>query len=172
MFKIGLDLGYGYIKGVNESGREVLFPSLVCDGYDRQLSGLFGGGFQSINDNLHFVVSDETNHEIFVGDLARREGGNISFAFDENKINHPDTKGLLAAASYLLFPDGHIPVHLVTGLPFEQYVHYKNEFSQMLGKFNVTIRHKNTIESKRINFAKTTIFPQAAGAFYLSLIHI
>jgi len=166
MFKIGLDLGYGYVKGVNESGKEVSFPSLVSEGYERQLSGLFGGGMGSIKENLHLVVSDGLSYEIFVGELARREGRNISFAFDENKITHPTTRGLLAGACYLLFPDGQAPIHLVTGLPLEQYIHRKDEFKQMLSKFNISIRHKDAHDFKRINFAKTTIFPQAAGAVY------
>lgn len=43
MFKIGLDLGYGYVKGVNEAGKGIVFPSLVSAAYDRPLSALFGG---------------------------------------------------------------------------------------------------------------------------------
>ena len=166
MFKIGLDLGYGYTKGVNEAGKEVLIPSLVCDGYNRPLAGLFGGGQGALKDNLHLVVSDGLSFELFVGDLARREGRNISFAFDENKITHQTTRGLLAAAGYLLFPENIVPVHVVTGLPLEQYIHRKDEFKQMLSKFNVSIRHKDSQESKRISFAKATVFPQAAGAVY------
>jgi len=166
MFKIGLDLGYGYVKGVNETGKEVSFPSLVSEGYERQLSGLFGGGMGSLQNNLHLVVSDGLSYEIFVGELARREGINISFAFDEDKIFHSATKGLLAAAGFLLFPDTQCPVHLATGLPLEQYMHKKDEFKQMLGKVNVSVRHKDSHDNKRINFAKVTIFPQAAGAVY------
>jgi len=98
--------------------------------------------------------------------LARREGRNISFAFDENKITHQTTRGLLAAAGYLLFPENIVPVHVVTGLPLEQFVHKKDEFKQMLSKFNVTVRHKDATDSKRISFSKATVFPQAAGAVY------
>lgn len=166
MFKIGLDLGYGYTKGVNESGKEVLLPSLVCDGYNRTLSGLFGAGVSSVKDNLHLVISDGGTYELFVGDLARREGRNVSFAFDENKITHQATRGLLAAAGFLLFPEIHTPVHIVTGLPLEQFVHKKDEFKQMLSKFNVTVRHKDATDSKRVSFSKATVFPQAAGAVY------
>lgn len=32
MFKLGVDLGYGYVKAVSESGKKVLFPSLVGSG--------------------------------------------------------------------------------------------------------------------------------------------
>ena len=166
MFKIGLDLGYGYVKGVNEAGKEVLFPSLVCEGHDRRLSELFGGASGSLRDNIHLVVSDGDSREIFVGDLAKQEGGLISFTLNENKTTHPSTKDLLTAAGFLLFPDTYTPVHLVTGLPLNQYLRGKDEFKHMLSKINVSVRHKNEQISKRINFAHITIFPQAAGAVY------
>lgn len=166
MFKIGLDLGYGYVKGVNQTGKEVSFPSLVCEGFDRPLSGLFGGFSGGGKDDLHLVVTGGIGQEIFVGELARREGRNVSFAFDEDKITHPATQGLLAAAGYLLFPEGHVPVHLVTGLPLEQYIHKKDEFKQALDRFSVFVRHKEKRDVKNINFAKVTVFPQAAGAVY------
>jgi len=167
VFKIGLDLGYGYVKGVNEVGRTVSFPSLVGEAYDRPLSGLFGGGSYDSTGNLHLVLSDaEGKREFFVGELARREGRNVSFAFDEDKITHPNTKALLAAAGMLLFPEGNSQVHMVTGLPLEQYIHKRDEFKEMLNKVSLSVRHKESHENKRISFAKTTIFPQAAGAVY------
>lgn len=166
MFKIGLDLGYGYVKGVSETGRTVSFPSLVGEAYDRPLSGLFGGANDSAG-NLHLVVSDaEGKREFFAGELARREGRNVSFAFDEDKITHPNTKALLAAAGMLLFPEGHSQVHMVTGLPLEQYIHKRDEFKEMLNRLSLSVRHREGNDSRRISFAKTTIFPQAAGAVY------
>jgi plasmid segregation protein ParM len=167
MFKIGLDIGYGYVKGVNQTGKEVSFPSLVCEGFDRPLAGLFGGIAGSGKDDLHLVaMADGAAREMFVGELARREGRNVSFAFDEDKAAHPATRGLLAAAGYLLFPEGHFPVHLVTGLPLEQYIHKKDEFKQALDRFAVFVRHKERQDAKNIRFAKVTVFPQAAGAVY------
>lgn len=167
MFKIGLDIGYGYVKGVNQTGKEVSFPSLVCEGFDRPLAGLFGGIAGSGKDDLHLVaMADGAAREIFVGELARREGRNVSFAFDEDKAAHPATRGLLAAAGYLLFPEGHVPVHLVTGLPLEQYIHKKDDFKQALDRFAVFVRHKERQDAKNIRFAKVTVFPQAAGAVY------
>jgi len=166
VFKIGLDLGYGYVKGVNQTGKEVSFPSLVCEGFDRPLSGLFGGSSGDGENNLNLIVTDGAAREIFVGELARREGRNVSFAFDEDKAAHPATQDLLAAAGYLLFPEGHVPVHLVTGLPLEQYIHKKDEFKQVLDRFSVFVRHKEGRNVKSIRFAKVTVFPQAAGAVY------
>jgi plasmid segregation protein ParM len=170
-FKIGLDLGYGYIKGVNERSQRVVFPSLVCDAYERNLAGLFDNSKERISENIHLVMSDsEGKKEYFIGDLARREGKNLSIAFDEDKINHPNTKAMLAASFLLLAPQNNIPVHLVTGLPLEQYTHKKEEFKSMLKSFRATAYLKGEDIKKSISFDKVTIFPQAAGAVYSSIM--
>lgn len=136
MFKVGLDLGYGYVKGINEKGKEVLFPSLVGNAYERVLSGLFGTDNNKA-DNMHVVIVNENKEEYFVGELARREGKNVSYAFDEDKIYHPNTRALLTASCLLLLPEEEVPVHIVTGLPLEQYIHKKEEFKNMLKNFKV-----------------------------------
>lgn len=170
-FNIGLDLGYGYIKGVNERQQRIVFPSLACDAYERSLAGLFDSNKDRLSENMHLVISNsEGEKEYFIGDLARREGRNLSIAFDEDKINHPNTKAMLAASSLLLLPKEHIPVHLVTGLPLEQYTHKKEEFKNMLKSFKATAYFKGENVERIINFDKVTIFPQAAGAVYSSIM--
>ncbi len=170
MFKIGLDLGYGYVKGINEEGKAVIFPSLVGNAYDRNLKGLFGTDFDKKLDNMHLVLTGETKEEFFVGELARRESRNVSYAFDEDKINHPNTAALLSASCLLLFPEKNMPVHLVTGLPLEQYIHKKDEFRDMLLNFKKIAGFKDCDEVKIIKFDKVTIFPQAAGAVYYAIL--
>ncbi|WP_422445348.1 StbA family protein [Thermoanaerobacterium sp. DL9XJH110] len=170
MFKIGLDLGYGYVKGVNEAGKGVVFPSLVSAAYDRPLSALFGGQKENPISNMHLVITNGDKEEYFVGELARREGHNVSYAFDEDKINHPSTKALLAAASILLFPEEGTPVHLVTGLPLEQFVNQKAEFEDMLKNFKIIASFKGDQKVKIIKFARVTVFPQAAGAVYGAIL--
>ena len=170
MFKIGLDLGYGYVKGINEAGRRIVFPSLVSAAYDRPLSVLFGGQKENPINNMHLVITNGDKEEYFIGELARREGRNVSYAFDEDKINHPSTKALLAAASMLLFSEEDTPVHLVTGLPLEQFVKQKTEFENMLKNFKIIVSFKGDQKVKIIKFTRVTIFPQAAGAVYGAIL--
>jgi plasmid segregation protein ParM len=170
LFKIGLDLGYGYVKGINEAGKGVVFPALVGNAYDRPLAGLFNGDNENIMNNMHIVLTNEEKAEYFVGELARRESRNVSYVFDEDKINHPNTKVLLAAASMFLFPEKDVPVHLVTGLPLEQYVHKKEEFKDMLKEYKVIASFKSDERVKIIKFGRVTIFPQAAGAVYHAIM--
>ncbi|MDI6707275.1 MAG: ParM/StbA family protein [Bacillota bacterium] len=172
MFKIGLDLGYGYTKGVNEAGRRVAFPSLVGAAYDRKLGSIFARkAHEDVIENMHVVISDGRNgQEYFVGELARREGKNTSYAFDEDKINHPNTRALLAAASFLLFPEEEVPVHIVSGLPLEQYVHQKNEFRGMLEGFKAVVGVKGSDRTRVVKFQRATPFLQAAGAVYYAIM--
>jgi len=170
MFKIGLDLGYGFVKGVNEAGKGIVFPSLVSAAYDRPLSALFGGQKENIINNMHIILTNGQKEEYFVGELARREGRNVSYAFDEDKIDHPSTRALLAAASMILFPEEDVPVHLVTGLPLEQFVKQREEFEDMLKNFKIIASFKEDQKVKVIKFARVTIFPQAAGAVYGAIL--
>ncbi|QSZ27610.1 ParM/StbA family protein [Aceticella autotrophica] len=172
MFKTALDLGYGYVKGINEKGKQILFPSLVGNAYQRNFTGLFGQRFNHIIDNMHVVLNNgrEKQEEYFIGELARREGRNVSYVFDEDKVNHPNTKALLASASALLFPEDEQPIHLVSGLPLEQYVHQRNEFKDMIKNFSAIVEFKGYDFLKAIKFDKVTIFPQAAGAVYYAIM--
>jgi len=171
MFKIGLDLGYGYVKGVNESGKTVIFPSLVGNAYQRNLIGLFGQNSNNIIDNMHVVLTNgKEQEEYFIGDLARREGRNVSYAFDENKINHLNTKAVLASASAFLFPSNNKPVQIVSGLPLEQYIHQKDELREMLKNFKAIVEFKGYNVFKIVKFDRVTVFPQAAGAVYYAIM--
>lgn len=171
MFKIGLDLGYGYTKGINEEQKFILFPSLVGDAYERNLAGLFGGNSSNLTDNIHLSVMNSDGHkqEYFIGELARREGRNISFAFDNDKITHPNTKALLVAAAALLIPKEDVPVHIVSGLPLEQYIHQKRSFEEMIKNIKMIAEFKGYGHVKVVKFEKVTIFPQAAGAVYAAI---
>ena len=63
-----------------------------------------------------------------------------------------------------------MPVHLVTGLPLEQYIHKKDEFREMLIGFRKIAAFNGEKEVRVIKFDKVTIFPQAAGAVYYAIL--
>lgn len=169
MFKIGLDLSYGYVKGINEKGKRVIFPSLVSIAHDRSLSKLFQNS-SNIMDNLHVSISDgKDRQEYFVGELARNESRYATFVLDEDKINHPYTRVLLATATALLMPEDNSPVHMVTGLPLEQYKHKKDEFLEMLKNFKAIVSINKVDKSWVVKIDRVTLFPQAAGAVYCSI---
>ena len=119
--KIGLDLGYGQTKAMNDRGESVVFPSVVGTGHARPLENALGPNDRPQETDLDLVIRDmEQEDHLFVGELAQRECRDMSYAFADNKISHPNTRGLLLAACAMLNPYNE-SIELVTGLPIQHY---------------------------------------------------
>ncbi len=171
---MGIDIGYGFVKGINERGEKVRFRSLICPEYDRKMGSLFGA--EEEENELHVVVrrSDNQSKSLYVGDLAL-ESGNTSYAFDRNKVNHPTTKILLATATSMLGQNVSEPIHLITGLPYDHYFEQKNEFEKALRSLEVIVEHKAGKfkgRSKKIKFGKVTTFVQGGASIYSSMMDV
>jgi len=111
-----------------------------------------------------FCKEGELEREFFVGRLAAEESPTASYAFDQNKIHHPHTRVLLAAAAALLSEGaGDESLHLATGLPLQHFFNQRNEFQAFLNDFRVEAAVGNG-EYKKVYFDKVTLFPQGAGA--------
>lgn len=162
MLNIGLDLGYGYTKAVASNGREVIFPSLVGEGFKRQYGGIFFEHRLGMN-NIHIEIN---GRDYFVGKLATMESRNHSYAFDQNKIDHINTKVLIATSVAMLMDETDEEISIVAGLPFGDYVSQKTQMQDYLNSFNVTIKlfNGNVFTEKQIRFVAADAFPQAAGA--------
>lgn len=168
MYKISIDLGYGYVKGVGEDGKTILFPSIVGPGKDRGLSEALGSANTGL-DKLHVEMDGK---QYFVGDLAITEAGGLSTStLEGDKIQHEHTKTLLAVATSLLVPQGYKNYHLVTGLPLRDHIAQADTFDNMLRNYNTKIKFMGGPAKGRtldISFAEVTVFPQAAGVVYNS----
>jgi plasmid segregation protein ParM len=161
---IGIDIGYGYTKAVGDNGKKVMFPSLVSRGYDRRLADIWGGSKDPL-DLLHIKIVDGTDYgEYFVGKLAEKQTS-AAFVLADNKLNMDDTRVLLATGLALVSADD-TPVSIVTGLPLEQYVHQRTQFSQMLKGYKAVLTFINDGTSRVVEVSDAIIFPQAAGAIY------
>lgn len=166
---IGLDLGFGYVKGVNSQNKKILFPSIVSIGFDRPLAGIFNSN--DVIENLHVKILDKTGeNSYYVGNLAKREGFSNSFALDIDKYNQTEAKVLLSTATLLLSLDEGEPINLVTGLPLKQFQSYKKSFEEELKNYKAVISLPEYRLMKTIEFEKVTVFPQAAGAVYYTLL--
>lgn len=162
MLKIGLDIGYGYTKAVASNGKEVVFPSLIGEGFDRREYGDIPGAINS--NNMHVIIDDQ---HYFLGRLAVRESDNASYAFDKNKIMHENTKVILASAVAMLMDNYEQDISIVAGLPFSDYAVQKKEFRRYLRDFDIVISLIGTQELKRrVKFRCADVFPQAAGAVF------
>ena len=177
MFKMAIDLGYGYVKGVNEDGKKVLFSSVVGPAHARNLSQVFDENSTDVDQNKIHVRIEENGqtNDYFVGNLAEQECRSTFIAFDEEKIYHPSTKVLLATAAFLLSPvtyseDKPADIHLVTGLPLQYYTRQREKLSKYLSGFNFTVSLlSGKSMRKQVKFSRVDIFPQAGGAMYAAM---
>ena len=171
MYKIAIDLGYGYVKGLNEENERIVFPSIVGAAHDLTLKDLFGTKFKNRMDNLWVhIKAGNLDSDFFVGNLA---GDSISksSAFDSNKIWHPNTIVLLGTAAALLSPEGR-DILIVTGLPMEHFKMQRKEFSNFLKLYKAKVSFPgNENLAREISFAGSAVFPQAAGAMYEAMLN-
>lgn len=158
MYKMAMDLGYGFVKGVNEKGQRVCFPSVVGPAANLKMRKLLSG-----NTEMEEYCVNVNGTEYFVGELAAEESTTASYAFDENKISHPHTKILLATAAALLLEDEKSPVQLATGLPLQYFFKQQKEFSAFLMDYKAEVSITGS-QPKLVSFDKVTLFPQGAGA--------
>lgn len=175
MFKIGLDVGYGYLKGVNEKGKKVIMPSIVTYAVDRTLDKLFVD-YDRYAEREVFVtastraaINDEVKQErveghFFIGELAQKRMSLANYVFDSNKIMHPHSLVLIGAAAALLSEHGQ-KIHIITGPPLKYIKSQKQMFKEVLENYRAVVRFANGIE-KEVSFDRVTIFPQGAAALY------
>lgn len=170
-FLIAIDLGYGQVKGINEEGKKIIFPSILSLGKDRSLYNAFNNVKDNIIENLHVTVDfgSGSAEEYFLGDLAKNQLANSSYLNKENKTNSEESKIFLAAAVALLMPktiSSDRSIHISTGLPLEHFIKQVKEFNEMLNAFKCTVDMPDQRIRKKISFGSITQFPQGVGAIY------
>lgn len=188
MYKIAIDLGYGFTKAINQDGDELVFPSLVGSGHNRPLANATPYTHAKLNksvlDELDVeiceirgrgeLITKGEKEEFFIGELARRESRDVSYAFADNKIAHPNTRALLLTACSLLMKKENEPIHLVTGLPVQHYSIQKGELERYLRGLRYQVRFNSGpwkgVE-RVVSLEKVTIFPQAGGALYSEFLN-
>jgi plasmid segregation protein ParM len=169
LYKIAVDLGYGFTKGVNQDGKKIIIPSIVGPGRDRTMADILGGNVEEL-DNLYVLINGE---EYYVGKLAEEESLGASRTLDADKIKHPNTRVLLAtAAALLLRGECRENIHLITGLPYADFALQRQELKEYIKSFQANVKFYGgplKDQSRKIKFNDVTIFPQAAGAIYTLL---
>ncbi|MCR4425009.1 MAG: ParM/StbA family protein [Firmicutes bacterium] len=160
VFKIGIDLGYGFVKGVDTIGSKLCFPSVVARGRKRQLTSLFGGAVKE----YEVVLNGEA---YAVGERALR-GGDATRAFGEDRYEHFSSPVLLATALAILTKGSGQPVHVATGLPLSYYAVHGERFRDMILRMaDARVEIPGLYEgTRRLNIGDATIYPQAAGALW------
>jgi plasmid segregation protein ParM len=165
MLKIGFDGGYGNTEAVASNGRRIEVPSVVGSGFKREFSGLFGENRGLSTDNVHVRIDGK---DYFVGTLAHEESVTASAAFDQNKINHPNNRIIIAATTAMIMKNEKEDIVFVSCLPYSDYNDQKDELKKYLQDFRAeVILFDGEKEVYRdVRFRHVGIFAQGAAAVY------
>lgn len=161
--KVGVDVGYGFVKAVSSDGRRVSFPSVVAPLFGERRLELPGlGGEPS------YVVEVSCGggpaQRYAVGDYALHCDGAVRAWRLQGQAAHENTKVLLFAACALL---GCGPgTELGMGVPLELFIggrgaEWRQAFSGASARVKV-----GSGPAREVSFARAVVFPQAAGAYF------
>ncbi|PTQ50939.1 MAG: hypothetical protein HSCHL_2028 [Hydrogenibacillus schlegelii] len=162
--RIAVDVGYGYTKGISDTGKWNVFPSVVAPAQDRTMMALFGGDGRE--DEYVRLREGGDVSERFIGTLALRSPL-AAYAIARDRVDHPATRLLLAAAVARLMPEvQNSGIHLITGLPFEHYRTQRERFESMLRNLDVTVEFPEAGKVRRVRFERVTLFVQGGASIY------
>ena|SRR5699024_7759714 len=167
---IALDIGYGFIKGFNSDNKRILLPTLIGNGFDRNLNTAFGSGQKDGLDNIHVVYDGD---DYFIGNLAK-ESNRTSRVFEQKRYNHEYFKILLNVAIQLLTEGKTSQVNVSTGLPLSFYQSQAKEARESILGVQPTVEWKSGLLEGQVirnNINNAILFPQGASAIYSALVN-
>lgn len=156
--KIGIDIGYGYTKAVNENGQKISFPSLVAPSGPDYLKGVF-----SAMDNYQVeITTGRQNTHLFVGEAARSSYA-VSRSLARDKLPELHDPLLLTAAALLGGEDRVLEIGV--GLPLAYYVSQKDSLQVRLQSLAAHVKVNGN--KKYVGFPLIKVIPQGAGVLFL-----
>lgn len=163
--RISVDIGFGFIKGVNEKGEKVCFPSVVGRKTLNMLSGLVG-----VQDDYIVAIegskSDTTTY--YVGDVAItnkfERNWNNDKSFDLNLLK------VFCGTCISLLGGDEKDVDLSVGLPISFFNSHRQDLKDMLQGMKIKIK-VNDGEFKTFTIKSVYVFIQGAGAYYATIFN-
>jgi plasmid segregation protein ParM len=162
--RISVDVGFGYVKAVNEHKKTIDFPSVV----DPKIESALGGFGAEEDYSISIKGEKDALRTYLVGDAAMSMGG--SRAFDDQVVNNKNLDVLISTAIALLLDGSDEPVDLAVGLPMDYYGPQKDDLQKRFENYTQNI----VLEGKeiKIHVQSVFVFPQGAGAYYASVFDI
>lgn len=153
--KIGIDIGYGYTKAVNENGEKVIFPSLIAPAGHDALSGMF-------SQTEEYRVTIRNGH--YKNDLLVGEAAKHSFVISQvlNKEKPPELHDPLLLTCIGLLGQSNSEFSIGVGLPLAYYASQKERLKIRLNELICSVN----VNGKECYIAspEVKVFPQGAGA--------
>jgi len=162
--KMGIDVGYGFVKAVSSEGRRVSFPSVVAPLFGErrlELPGVAGAEPAYV---VEVAFGGAWAQRYAVGDYALHCDGAVRAWRLEGQAAHENTQVLLFAACALL---GCGPgTELGMGIPLELYVGGRaSEWRQAFAEASARVR-VGSGPAREVSFSRVLVFPQAMGALF------
>lgn len=164
---IGVDVGYGFVKATTGSNKYI-FPSVVGEAREiRYKTDL------TTNSTLKNLIIEVDNEQYFVGDLAIRQSDLMQSTISDKRINSIENRVLFLTAFALLdgIGTGISKFNLVTGLPVDEYLQYKDLLIDKLTKDHVIKLVNGTKnDNKLIQIERCKVIPQPFGTIFNKLL--
>lgn len=168
--RIAVDIGFGFVKVMNENGTFENFPSVITRRTDSSLKGIVGGTGDDYSIIYWEVNKDGRENErdnekkCYVGDAALTNGGTRKWE-DKGEFNVEELKILIATAVGLVNPNNE-DIDLCVGLPMSYYLQKEDELISVLKSIDARVSYFGKSTTSIIKFKTVFCFPQGAGAYY------
>lgn len=169
--KRSVDIGFGFTKALDQSGKDLMFPSVTGSSRPLHQNIISTGGLDS---NPNIIYTDSVGHKdyadsvgktLFVGDLAIRQSPFKYFSLKESKPQDSRTRILLEVALASLSNAPSEQVILGTGLPVTFYFEQKESMEKLCTRNHHINIMVNGIQMERdIEVIQTHVFPQPLGS--------
>jgi len=166
--RIAIDIGYGFVKAMNENGDTIRFPSVVAFDRSERMRSILKSNGEDYSVSIWPAGELENSKSYLIGDAAMVGGSGIR-TWEEKAVENANLEILIATAASLLGNDDEID--LVVGLPLTYYRTQKDELTSLLKKLDVSIIVEG-YNRKRVKVNTVYVFPQGAGAYYAACLTI
>lgn len=159
---VGIDVGFGFTKFASDEC-ELLFPSIIGEARAiRYESGL------KDSETLENLVLELDGEQYFLGELANQQSDFLLSTLSKERLASKESKILFLAALGILNREEMGIINLITGLPVDEYVEYREELQNLLkGPHSFKING----ESKIIKVERIRVIPQPFGTIFHHLLN-
>lgn len=167
--RISVDVGYGYVKAVNEKGQKIAFPSVVAPSFTKGIGNVLGGSKDDYSVVMWPFGKPNESSCYYVGDRAMTSGGAVR-TWEENAAENTNITIFVLTALAILNDDS--PVELAVGLPMEYFNKQNQEIKEGLQNIDYSVNVEGGKGTRRVRVNSVFVFPQGAGAYYAACLNI
>lgn len=158
----GIDVGFGFTKAASQE-RDFIFPSVI--GEARPIR--YESGLKNEN-SINRLVLELEGTRYFLGDLASQQSDFLRSTLSKERLVSKESRIFFLAALGLINPEEMGIINLVTGLPVDEYVEYRDGIMELLkGPHSFKING----ESKILKVEKVRVIPQPFGTIFHHLLN-